>query len=63
MDFEAAWPRRVEVAIDEALTVPFISREDLLAAKIAAGRPQDLADAEGLRAAHDARSKPTGESQ
>jgi len=51
VDFEEAWQRRVDVAIDEDLTAPFISREDLLAAKIAAGRPQDLADAAALREA------------
>jgi len=51
VDFDAAWQRRVDVAIDNELTVPFISRQDLLIAKISAGRPQDLADAEALRAA------------
>jgi hypothetical protein len=39
----------VTVAIDDALTVNFISRDDLLAAKMAAGRPQDLADVDALR--------------
>ncbi|TLZ10158.1 MAG: nucleotidyltransferase family protein [Gammaproteobacteria bacterium] len=53
VDFEQAWQRRVNVAIDEMLTAPFISREDLLAAKIAAGRPQDLADAAALGAGRD----------
>lgn len=50
VDFEEAWQRRVEVKIDDSLTAPFISREDLLAAKLAAGRPQDLADAAALGA-------------
>jgi hypothetical protein len=50
VDFEEAWQRRVSVTIDDTLTAPFISREDLLAAKIAAGRPQDLADAAALGA-------------
>jgi hypothetical protein len=31
------------------LTAPFISCQDLLAAKVAAGRDQDLIDAEALR--------------
>jgi hypothetical protein len=44
VEFESAWQRRVTVAIDDTLTVTFISRDDLLAAKIAAGRAQDLAD-------------------
>ena len=54
VDFEEAWQRRVSVMIDDALTAPFISREDLLAAKIAAGRPQDLADVAALGAGRDA---------
>jgi len=49
VEFESAWSRRVTVEIDGALLVSFISREDLLAAKIAAGRAQDLADADALR--------------
>lgn len=50
VDFESAWQRRVDATIDDELTVPFISRQDLLAAKISAGRPQDLADAAALNA-------------
>ena len=53
VDFEEAWQRRVSVIVDDTLTAPFISREDLLAAKIAAGRPQDLADAAALGADPD----------
>jgi len=49
IEFDDAWQRRVNVAIDDTLTVPFISREDLLAAKISAGRAQDLADVDALR--------------
>ena len=45
--FNEAWPRRTEVDFD-GLLVPFISRQDLLTAKRAAGRPQDLLDAELL---------------
>lgn len=48
VDFEKAWPRRVMVPIDETLTAPFISREDLRTAKVAAGRPQDLVDVAAL---------------
>jgi len=48
VEFDEAWPRRVLVPIDEALTAPFIAREDLRAAKLAAGRPQDLADVAAL---------------
>jgi hypothetical protein len=48
VDFDQAWQRRVESPVDSDLNVWFISREDLLAAKLAAGRPQDLADASAL---------------
>lgn len=51
VEFESAWQRRVIVALNDRLSVPFISRADLLAAKLAAGRPQDLADVEALRKA------------
>lgn len=47
MEFEAAWERRVEVDFD-GLLVSFISRQDLIASKLASGRPQDLIDAQQL---------------
>lgn len=53
VDFEAAWQRRAMGAIEVGLVVPFISREDLIVAKLAAGRQGDLADVEALRAAQD----------
>ena len=49
VEFEGAWQRRVDVQVDDTLTVPFISRDDLLASKISAGRAQDLADVAELR--------------
>jgi hypothetical protein len=55
VDFEGAWERRVICAIDEKLTTSFIAPNDLLASKLAAGRPQDLADAEALRASRSQR--------
>jgi hypothetical protein len=53
VEFDAAWQRRVEDVIDAAtgLKANFISREDLIAAKLASGRPQDLADVEAIRKA------------
>jgi hypothetical protein len=42
--FEEAWGRRMEVDFD-GLSVPFISKEDLIATKLTSGRPQDLIDA------------------
>ena len=47
IEFEQAWNRRLEVDFD-TLLVPFISRQDLITAKLASGRPQDLIDAELL---------------
>lgn len=46
-DFESAWTARDEVVFD-GITVPVISRSDLIATKRATGRLQDLADAEWL---------------
>lgn len=53
VDFDSAWQRRVEVVIDQksGLTAFFISSQDLIAAKLAAGRAQDIADVVALRKA------------
>ena len=37
-----------EVSSVGDISIPFISREDLINAKLAAGRPQDLVDAAAL---------------
>lgn len=47
IEFEEAWQKRVEIDFD-GLLVTFISREDLITAKRASGRPQDLIDADTL---------------
>jgi len=49
--FAAAWKNRKAVVVDPetGLTAHFISRADLIVAKLAAGRPQDLADVDALR--------------
>jgi hypothetical protein len=47
VEFEPAWRRRVILELD-GISVPFIGRDDLLANKRAAGRPQDIADVERL---------------
>jgi predicted nucleotidyltransferase len=47
IQFDKCWKRRVEVDFD-GLKVLFISKKDLIASKRAAGRPQDLIDAELL---------------
>ncbi len=53
VDFDAAWERRVETALDptSGLKANFISADDLIASKLASGRPQDLADADAIRKA------------
>ena len=47
VEFEMAWDRRVEFDFD-GVSITFISREDLITAKITSGRPQDLIDADLL---------------
>jgi hypothetical protein len=58
--FDAAWSRRVEAPIDAGsnVVVPFISRDDLIAAKLAAARKQDLADVAALRRARALSQQP-----
>ena len=50
--FDAAWPRRELKSID-GISVPVLSRVDLIANKRATGRMQDLADVEALEALSD----------
>ena len=47
LNFDEAWERRSEVDF-EGLPVVFISKADLITAKRASGRPQDLIDADLL---------------
>jgi hypothetical protein len=56
VDFDAAWERRIEGVLDAAtgLTAFFISKDDLIAAKLASGRPQDMADVAAIRKAAEA---------
>ncbi len=46
--FETAWENREKVQL-EGLIIPFISKADLIKAKEASGRPQDLIDAKEIR--------------
>jgi hypothetical protein len=48
VDFASAWERRVVVDFGGA-PAPVLSRQDLIAAKLAAGRPQDRKDARRLQ--------------
>ncbi len=47
LDFDGAWQRRVMFEVKNA-QFPFLSRSDLIASKLAAGRPNDLRDIEEL---------------
>jgi hypothetical protein len=47
LKFDEAWDNRVEVDFD-GVKANFISKKDLIACKLATGRPQDLLDAERL---------------
>ena len=47
VEFDGAWDRRVMISLN-GRDVPFISLEDLIANKSAAGRPQDIADVKRL---------------
>lgn len=53
VEFVSAWSRRVEQVFDREtnLQANFISREDLIRAKRASGRTQDLADIEAIEKA------------
>lgn len=55
VEFDDAWERRVRGVIDPdtGLTAFFISASDLVTAKIAAGRPQDIADVAAIRKAFE----------
>jgi hypothetical protein len=61
VQFDAAWERRIEAVVDPAsgLKAIFISREDLIAGKLASGRPQDLADVDALRKAAESQTQAT----
>jgi hypothetical protein len=59
MKFEDAWPRRVQGVVDDdsGFKAYFISKEDLITSKRAAGRQQDLADVEAIQNADKANGK------
>lgn len=52
LEFSDAWPQRVLTTLED-VSMNLISKEDLLVAKIAAGRPQDLLDVDELRLTRD----------
>jgi hypothetical protein len=63
IDFDSAWERRGEGVIDAktGLKAFFVSREDLIAGKLASGRLQDFADVEAIRKAAESQSQGTKE--
>jgi hypothetical protein len=62
--FEEAWERRVEGLIDPSTGQKafFISRQDLISSKLAAGRMRDLADVEEIREAQESMLNNDGDS-
>ena len=65
VDFDAAWERRVEGVVDpdSGLSAFFISKDDLIAAKLASGRPQDLADVSAIQKALQSQQPEPSEEQ
>jgi hypothetical protein len=59
VDFASCWSNRVHVAVDAEsdLFANVISADDLIAAKIASGREQDLADVQAIRRAQQRKPK------
>ena len=47
VDFDEVWERRLDIHFDD-IAVSFISKQDLITAKRASGRPRDLLDIELL---------------
>jgi predicted nucleotidyltransferase len=61
VDFASVYENSIPVVIDGEVPARYISAEDLITNKLAAGRPQDLADVEAIRQARAARTrKPQG---
>lgn len=48
LDFDEAYRRRASMQVSPGTAATFVSRDDLLQLKRAAGRPQDLADIDAL---------------
>jgi hypothetical protein len=53
LEFPEAWSRRFESEFED-VKINLVSKQDLLTSKVAAGRPQDLIDADRLRQSGDA---------
>jgi hypothetical protein len=55
VSFDKAWETSESALVDEQIPVRYISSDNLIANKLAAGRPQDLVDVDKLR--HAAETK------
>lgn len=55
--FEQAWGACEECLIDDEVMARYISADDLIANKLASGRPQDLADVAAIRQARAAQNR------
>ncbi len=53
VEFEACWSNRTQISLDaeSSLSINVISPQDLIAAKLASGRAQDLADVQAVKKA------------
>lgn len=59
IEFNPAWRHHVEAVVDAeaGLTANFMSARDLMTAKLASARAQDIADAEALQSAVNAETR------
>ncbi|HEV2644962.1 MAG TPA: hypothetical protein VGU46_01215 [Acidobacteriaceae bacterium] len=55
--FSDAWDSTIEYLVDDEVATPYISADDLITNKLAAGRLQDLADVEAIRQARGAQTR------
>jgi hypothetical protein len=49
VDFASVYANSISIMIDGEVSARYISAEDLIANKLASGRPQDLADVDAIR--------------
>jgi hypothetical protein len=59
VQFETCWANRMEILLDaeKALSADVISAADLISAKTASGREQDIADVQAIRRAQQQKAK------
>ena len=57
VSFDKAWETSESALVDEQIPVHYISSDNLIANKLAAGRPQDLVDVDKLRLAAETKRR------